>query len=257
MSGTSIHNGVPVIDRTFDLLDLLERSPDGLAASTLVDALGVPRSTVYRILNSLAARKIVRRTINGNYLLGQRLVSLAARVRSELATVDLAQIATPIMQKLSDETGEPNKLSVRDGDQANIIAATVATPNSSFAPAIASRYPLHAGAASKVIMAHMAADDLARHLSVPLIRYTPRTVTDPKRLSRELARVKKLGLATDHGEHNARVHAMAVPVFDVGGRFLAALSIPFLADRDDEFRGRVQQALKAAALEISRKIPRS
>jgi DNA-binding IclR family transcriptional regulator len=242
MTGTSIHNGVPVLDRTFDLLDLLERSPDGLAASTLVEELGVPRSTVYRILNSLTARK---------------LVSLAARVRSDVAAVDLAQIATPIMQRLSDETGEPNKLSVRDGDQANIIAATVATPNSSFAPTIASRYPLHAGAASKVIMAHMAADDLARHLSVPLIRYTPRTVTDPKRLARELARVRKLGFATDHGEHNARVHAMAVPVFDVGGRFLAALSIPFLADRDDEFRGRVQRALKTAAIEISRKIPRS
>ena len=257
MAETGIKNGVPVIDRTFDLLDLLERSPDGIGARDLVEALEVPRSTVYRILNSLTARKIVRRTISGNYVLGQRLVSLAARVRSDSVAVDLAQIATPIMQKLSAETGEPNKLSVRDGDQANIIAATVAAHEASFAPAIASRYPLHAGAASKVIMAHMSAEDLARHLSVPLVRYTPRTITDPKRLARELAQVRKLGIANDHGEHNARVHALAAPVFDAGGRFLAALSIPFLADRDDEFRNRLKNALTAAAREISRQVPRS
>lgn len=257
MAQASIKNGVPVIDRTFDLLDLLERSPDGVLARDLVEALDVPRSTVYRILNSLVARKIVRRTITGNYVLGQRLVSLAARVRSDPVAVDLAQIAIPIMQKLSAETGEPNKLSVRDGDQANIIAATVAAHEASFAPTIASRYPLHAGAASKVIMAHMSADDLARHLSVPLVRYTPRTITDPKRLAVELAQVRKLGFARDHGEHNARVHALAAPVFDAGGRFLAALSIPFLADRDDEFRARVKQALTAAAREISRQVPRS
>lgn len=257
MRQAGVKNGVPVIDRTFDLLDLLECSPDGMPARDLVDALDVPRSTVYRILNSLIARKIVRRTITGNYLLGQRLVSLAARVRNDPIAVDLAQIATPIMQRLSTETGEPTKLSVRDGDQANIIAATIAAPDSSFAPTIASRYPLHAGAASKVILAHMSAEDLARHLSVPLVRYTPRTITDPKRLALELTQVRKLGLAHDHGEHNARVHAMAAPVFDAGGRFLAALSIPFLADKDDAFRSRMRQALTAAAHEISRQVPRS
>src|SRR5690606_13838713 len=138
MEQTRIRNGVPVIDRTFDLLDALERAPDGLPAPALVEALAVPRSTVYRILNSLVARKIVRRTLDGNFVLGHRLISLAAHVRKDLQSVDLAQIATPVMQKVSDETGEPLKLSVRDGDQANVIAATIGIPNSTFAPALAS-----------------------------------------------------------------------------------------------------------------------
>lgn len=257
MGQSATRNGVPVIDRTLDLLDLLERSPDGLGARSLVDGLAVPRSTVYRILNSLIARRIVRRLSDGNYVLGQRLVSLAARVPNDVGAADLAQIALPIMQRLRDETGEPNKLSVRDGDQARVIATAVAGPISSFAPTIAARYPLHAGAASKMIMAYMAADDLARHLSVPLIRYTPRTVTEPKRLTRELAQARKLGFATDHGEHNASVHAIAVPVLDMGGRFLAALSVPFLAERDQAFRERLHRALAGAALEIGRRMPRS
>jgi DNA-binding IclR family transcriptional regulator len=257
MTQQRTRNGVPVIDRTFDLLDALEGAPDGLAAPALVEALGVPRSTVYRILNSLLARKVVRRAFDGNYVLGHRLVSLAAHVRKDLQRVDLAQIALPVMQKLSDASGEPLKLSVRDGDQANVIAATIGIPNSTFAPALASRYPLHAGAASKVIMAHMPAEELTHLLEAPFIRYTPRTIADPQHLAGELARVRKLGFANDHGEHNARVHAIAVPVFEAGGRFLAALSVPFLAERDEAFRIRMRQSLKAAASEIGRKMPRS
>ena len=257
MAQARTRNGVPVIDRTFDLLDALEGAPDGLAAPALVEALAVPRSTVYRILNSLLARKVVRRTFDGSYVLGHRLVSLAAHVRTEPQGADLAQIATPVMQRLSHASGEPLKLSVRDGDQANVIASTIGVPNSTFAPALASRYPLHAGAASKVIMAHMPAEELAHLLDAPFIRYTPRTIADPHRLAGELARVRKLGFANDHGEHNARVHAIAVPVFEAGGRFLAALSVPFLAERDEAFRIRMRQSLKAAAQEIGRKMPRS
>ncbi|MCX5570116.1 MULTISPECIES: IclR family transcriptional regulator [Kaistia] len=257
MAETRVRNGVPVIDRTFDLLDALEGAPEGLSAPALVEAMAVPRSTVYRILNSLLARKVVRRGFHGNFVLGNRLVSLAAHVRSDPRGVDLAQVATPIMQALSDETGEPLKLSVRDGDQANVIAATIGKPDSTFAPALASRYPLHAGAASKVIMAHMPAEDLALLLDAPFIRYTPRTIDDPKHLAAELARVRKRGFANDLGEHNGRVHAIAVPVFDTGGRFLAALSVPFLADRDDSFRLRMRQALAVAAQAIGRQMPAS
>jgi len=257
MAEARTKNGVPVIDRTFDLLDALERAPGGLSAPTLVEVLAVPRSTVYRILNSLLARKVVRRAFDGNFVLGHRLVALAAHVRNDVQSADLAQIATPVMQRLSDECGEPLKLSVRDGDQANVIAATIGTPSSTFAPALASRYPLHAGAASKVIMAHMPADELARLLEAPFIRYTPRTIAEPQRLTSELARVRKRGFANDLGEHNARVHAIAVPVFEAGGRFLAALSVPFLADKDDAFRLRMRQALTRVAQEIGRKMPRS
>ncbi|WEK52074.1 MAG: IclR family transcriptional regulator [Candidatus Kaistia colombiensis] len=257
MAQTQVRNGVPVIDRTFDLLDALEQTADGLSAPALVEVLAVPRSTVYRILNSLLARKIVRRGPHGNFVLGPRLVSLAAHARSDPHGFDLAQVATPIMQELSEDTGEPIKLSVRDGDQANVIAATIGTSSSTFAPALASRYPLHAGAASKVIMAHMSAGDLARLLEAPLVRYTPRTIDEPKQLAGELARVRKRGFANDLGEHNGRVHAIAVPVFDAGGRFLAALSVPFLADRDEAFRLRMRQALIAAARTIGSRLSAS
>jgi DNA-binding IclR family transcriptional regulator len=256
MRDETIKNGVPVLERTIDMLGVFERDPDGSSIRDLTRELGLPRSTVYRILNTLLAHKMVRRASNGSFSLGPRLVSLAARVKADASSYDLAEIATPIMQQLRDDTGEPTKLSVRDGDRAKVIVAVLGRHEYSPAPAIGTSYPLHAGAASKMIMAHMSAADLARHLSAGMTRYTPKTITDPDKLSADLAKIRKLNIAQDLGEHNASVHAIAAPVFDPSGKFLAALSIPFLADKDATFRERLRQGVARAAAAISGKIPR-
>ena len=139
---------------------------------------------------------------------------LAARVKADTGSYDLAEIAAPIAQQLRDELGEPTKLSVRDGDRAKVIVAVLGRHEYTPAPSIGTSYPLHAGAASKMIMAHMSPADLERHLSAPLIRYTPRTITDPEKLRADLAKARKQGFATDLGEHNLSVHAVAAPVLD-------------------------------------------
>lgn len=252
-----VRNGVPVLERTVEMLGVLEHEPDGVTIRQLSHGLGLPRSTAYRILNTLLAYKLVRRTSDGVFSLGPRLVSLAARVRTDATTYDLGEIAAPIMQQLRDDLGEPVKLSVRDGDRAKVIVARLGRHEYSPAPAIGTSFPLHAGAASKLILAYMAPADLERHLAAALIRYTPRTITDPDKLRAELARVRRQNFAQDLGEHNVTVHAVAAPVLDPAGRFLAALSIPFLADKDTLTRDQLRQGVMQAAAAISARIPRT
>ncbi len=249
-------NGVPVLERAIDMLAVLERASDGSTILSLTRELGLPRSTTYRILNTLLARKLVRRSSAGSFSLGPRLVSLAARVRSDSSSYDLAELATPLIQKMRDDLGEPAKLSVRDGDRAKVIVALLGRHEYSPAPATGTSYPLHAGAASKLILAHLPPADLERHLLEPLTRYTPRTITDPDKLRADLAKIRRQNFAQDQGEHNLTVHAMAAPVFDPAGRFLAALSVPFLADKDAATRERLRAGLISTAIAISEEIPR-
>jgi DNA-binding IclR family transcriptional regulator len=256
MREESVRNGVPVLERTIEMLGVFEREPDGATIRSLTHELDLPRSTVYRILNTLLAHRLVRRSADGVYSLGPRLTALAARVKSDVISYDLAEIATPVAQQLRDELGEPTKFSVRDGDRAKVIVAVLGRHEYSPAPAIGTSYPLHAGAASKMIMAHMSPADLDRHLGAPLIRYTPKTITDPDKLRADLAKIRKQGFAVEMGEHNSTVHAIAAPVFDPSGRFLGALSIPFLADKDAATRERLRLGVIHAAAAISAKIPR-
>lgn len=256
MREETVRNGVPVLERTIDMLAVLEREPDGASIRALTLELGLPRSTVYRILNTLLAHRLVRRSSDGVFSLGPRLTALAARVKTDVHSYDLAEIATPVAQQLRDDLGEPIKLSVRDGDRAKVIVALLGRHEYSPAPATGTSYPLHAGAASKMILAHMSPAELERHLSTPMTRYTPRTITDPHKLRADLARIKKLGIAEDLGEHNINVHAIAAPVFDHSGRFLGALSIPFLADKDAAARERMRHGLIHASAAITARIPK-
>lgn len=256
MPEESVRNGVPVLERTLEMLAVFERDPDGATIRGLMRELELPRSTVYRILNTLLAHRIVRRSSDGVFSLGPRLAALAARVKTDGSSYDLAEIAMPVAQQLRDELGEPTKLSVRDGDRAKVIVAVLGQHEYTPAPSIGTSYPLHAGAASKMIMAHMSPADLDRHLSAPLIRYTPKTITDPDKLRADLSKVRKQGFAMDMGEHNISVHALAAPVLDPTGRFLGALSIPFLADKDAATRERMRLAVIQAAATISARIPR-
>ena len=73
-------NGLPVIDRVGDMLDLLERRPGGMTIRDLSQSLALPRSSVYRSLNTLEAHGLVRRSPDGVYRLGPHLLVLAAQV---------------------------------------------------------------------------------------------------------------------------------------------------------------------------------
>jgi DNA-binding IclR family transcriptional regulator len=56
------------------------------------------------------------------------------------------------------------------------------------------------------------------------IHYTKNTITTPKLLQREIARVRKLGFGVDDEEEEMAMRCVAVPVFRAG-RFAAALSV--------------------------------
>src|SRR4051812_9193627 len=98
-------NGVPVLERMMEILSSLELQPQGESIRGLSEQLSVPRSTVYRILNTLHSHNIVQRRLDGSYVLGPRLLSLASKVRSGTA-FDLVAVAQADMKKLADISGE-------------------------------------------------------------------------------------------------------------------------------------------------------
>jgi DNA-binding IclR family transcriptional regulator len=247
--------GVPVLERMMEILSSLELQPAGETIRSLSDQLSVPRSTVYRILNTLHAHNVVQRRLDGTYVLGPRLLSLASKVRSE-ATFDLVALAQPIMKKLAETTGEANKLSVLDNQAVVVVASFAGQGQYALNPAVGQSFPLHAGAASKMLLAHLEAGAIDRFLAGPLPKYTPRTIIDPAKLSSELSKIRKQGWASDRGEHGGSVWAVAAPVTSPSGRMIAALSIPFLAaDKENEERGRLRDLVIEAAADISSRIP--
>jgi len=249
-SGAKKHT-IPIIDRMMDVLGELERYPAGRTIRELTESLLLPRTTVYRLLNSLQGHDVVRRDEDGAYHLGRRLLSLAAHTATRFGDAAIAAICQPYLEKLAAELGEGVKLSVLDNDGVVVIAAAQGRREYALTVAAGQRMPVHASAAGKLALAHLSDDAIDDWLSRPLPAYTAKTLSNAKQLRTELANIKRRGWAYDKGETAPSILAYAAPVIAEDGRVAAVVSVPFLAGTNATQMDKVKSAAVRAARAMS------
>jgi IclR family KDG regulon transcriptional repressor len=217
------------IDRALQMLLQFSKERPEWSTSELAQALGLHRSIVYRMLKTLERRGFVTKAErHGHFALGLRLVELGNVV---LGTMDLRQIADPIMIRLVKETGESVILSVVSGDEC-VCIGKVDSPNPIRAVLnIGDRSPLHAGSTGKSLLAHLSTERIDELIAKGLKRATPHTVTDPLQLRADLEKIRRQGWAFSASELTPDVAAIAVPLRDSNGTVVASLSTAGLALR--------------------------
>jgi IclR family KDG regulon transcriptional repressor len=230
---------MPEISKTADqTLLVLEavalRGP--VTATELARSLKLARTIVNRSLATLKRRGYVRRVAAG-YLPGVALLNIAERV-----SPDLLVPARPLLAKLAAEFGETFMLNVPDGGDAVQIAQVVGDKHFVRVELTRGfRHPLVQGASGRAILAYL--DD---PLQEKLVAATQR----PAELRRELAKVRKLGVATSHDELSAGVWGMSVPVRSAG-EVLASIGVVVPIARSGELP-RFLPAMKRAAQALAR-----
>jgi DNA-binding IclR family transcriptional regulator len=227
------------------LLDVLAASDSPLGVNELARRIGVNASTASRLLATLAQAGVVARVEGGPYRLGLRLVTLSDRV---LAGLDVRGLARPLLAQLVTDTGETATLSL-PGEEEAITVDFVPSPSSVVSMARVGRPSVsHATAAGKVMLAYTQAATPS-----PLRGFTERTITDPGRLSRELAVVRERGWAEAVGEREPDLAALAAPAFERGGRLAAILGIQGPVSRlPAAARRSLREPLLGAAAQLTR-----
>jgi len=190
-----------------------------LGVTELAATLSVHKSTASRLAATLAARGFLERPAGSEtFRLGPELARLGLLA---LASRDLLELARPSMERLAADTGETVNLAVLDGDEAVNVAQADGRHIVGIGAWAGRRTPLHCTANGKVLVAFSE----RRALPVTLERFTRRTIVDPTALERELDRVRQRRYATNVGELEQGLHAVAVPVRNAAGLCVAALSV--------------------------------
>jgi IclR family KDG regulon transcriptional repressor len=222
------------------------------AALALSKKLGLHPSTTTRLLKVLKKHGFVEQDPETKkYSLGRSNLFLAQAVIGSLQT-DLVSIARPFIDNLRDRINESVGLEVWVGD-ATILAYVAPGPQLlKISATLGARIPLHVAAGARAIMAHLPAEVVDDLLDGELRRFTPKTITDPKAIKRELQEIKRKGISLEQGELDEDVHIMAAPVFDHRKRPVAAVAIGVPAYRmKTHMRGKTASLLKEAAAQIS------
>jgi IclR family acetate operon transcriptional repressor len=218
-------SGVQSVERAIAVLKSfsLERVERGVGE--LSQELGLHKSTVSRLMKTLEQGGLLARNPETKrYRLGIDLIGLAAQVVSHM---DAREVARPVLRKLAEECQESVNLAVLDAGQVvNLEQFVPRTRQIKNIGRVGRRMCPHCTAAGKVLLAHLAPDDLDRILAdYQLERFTPQTIVSPDLLRRELAEARRQGYAIAQEELEEGLNALAAPVYDHRGRVVAAASV--------------------------------
>ncbi len=241
--------------RAIDILGLLEEN-GSLSVAEISDLLAFPRSTTYKYLAVMRERRRVDYDQSlEKYKLGMKLFEFGNAVRSRLA---IDRIAHPYMEELSNLLGETVGLTVLDRN--DVVYVEKVEPESSETVVFLSRkvirFPLHAGAASKILLAHLDDEKIETYLKTQkLAKYTGKTIVDPDKLRREVKAIRKAGYAFSEEEIDVGVRALAAPIFDHEGKIAAGLVVFGPTQRiDDQKKEKILKSMLECSKEISKRI---
>jgi DNA-binding IclR family transcriptional regulator len=215
--------GIQSVERAVAVLKLFGEDEPELGVTELARRLRLHKSTVSRLLSTLEAGGFVQQDPrNGRYRLGLQLAALAGLA---LTQYELRDVARPLLQELAVHSGETTTISVLDGEWAVNIDQVLAPNPVKHLGWIGRRLPLHCTAAGRPLLAFQAPAVVERVLSKPLVRYTPRTITNPMLLRRELERIRQLGYAIAQEEYEAELSAVGAVVRDHRGEAAASITV--------------------------------
>lgn len=202
-------SGVGVIDKSMRILAALELGPASLAE--LTDATGFTRATTHRLASALAVHGLVRRLDDARFALGFRLMELGQTIAS---AIPIAEMAQPVLQELTRETGESSQLYLSDGEERVCVAVAESTHGLRTIVPVGRRLTMALGSAGRVLDGTTGPD----------------------------------GFIGSVEEREAGVASVSAPVIDERGRVAAAISVSGPLDRlTDDPAARYGHAVKRAA----------
>jgi len=199
---TSAGNGVRPVKsavHTMAVLEYLASLDDEPARlRDIGDAVGIPRSSLYALLRTLADRGWVRRDASGTlYAIGIRALMAGT---SYIDSDPYLRAAMPWLDELNAELDETVHYGRLDGADVVYLATKESSQYTRDVNRVGRRLPASVTAMGKAILAERL-DRLDEHLTTPLPRLTERSITDRDALVRELEATRERGHSFDNEEN--------------------------------------------------------
>lgn len=223
-SSSSKDPQIPTNLRLLLILEEVARLGVAVKPAQLVEAMGLPKPTLHRLLQTAEAEGFLQRDLDGrSYGPGPRLRALAVNTMSSehLRTARLA-----ILRRVAEEIGETCNLATADREGMTYLDRVETKWPLRIQLPIGTQVPFHCTASGKMYLSSLRPATLKGVLSArPLEAQTEKTITSTEALQAELKATRARGYSTDDEEFMIGMAAIAVPVLDPQDRLLATLSV--------------------------------
>lgn len=218
---------MPALRRGLAVLRLLASRPGPVSAAAVARDLGLPRSTTYHLLGELTeAGFVTHLPEERRYGLGVAAFELGS---AYLRHDPLERLARPLLRRLVDRLDKTAHLGVLHGAEALYLVREQPRQRQSLVSDVGVRLPAHLPASGRAMLAHLPAAQVRALFpgARSFVDRTGRGPADLPALRRLLAAGRRRGWAVEDGYVTAGFASVAAPVFDHGGRPIAAISVTF------------------------------
>jgi len=215
---------VQTLERSLDVLEVLADTEEPLGVTEIGNRIGLHKSTVHRILQTLCLRGYVEKEKNSErYQLGIKVVELGIRFFNNL---EIRNVAAPMLEELAKSLDEVVHLVLPDDGEVVYIDKRESSHIVSTYSRVGRRAPMHCTAVGKALLSTMTEEEVLSILKQKgMSNYTPNTLTEPVKLLKELERIRNSRIAIDYEEYEIGIICLGTPVFDFSGRGVGAISV--------------------------------
>lgn len=199
-------------ERAIDILLLFTDDKPFWTANEIAMHFGMPKSTVYRYVNSLRSYALIDEDGQGGFRLGPRIFPLA---RTAKASMSIVHVATPYLRELAERFGEMVVLQQRIGFDILPLERMQTPQRVTLASTRSHLLPWPATGSAKLLLAYAPAseqEEIFRTLHP--IGYTGKTLQSKAALKVALEQIRRQGYAVTDEERDEGVWGVAAPVFD-------------------------------------------
>ena len=234
-------------ERTLDILLAFLREGRQFGISDLSRTVHLPKATVHRLVSVLAGRGFLARDPGtARYRVGLAAFRLGTLF---LDQTHVRAAALPVIRELASVTGETVNLNVVIDGRRVCIEKAESTHDIRHAVELGRPMPLYAGASGKLLLAYLPEAEISAIVAAGLPRLTERTPVQRDKLLRQLAEIRRRGVAVSSDERVAGASSVSAPIRDGIGRVVAGLTISgptyrFTPERVREFITLVQDGAR-------------
>ncbi|GAA5104480.1 glyoxylate bypass operon transcriptional repressor IclR [Orbus sasakiae] len=222
----STAGAVQSLTRGLIVLEKISENKGGVALTDLALQVGLPNSTLHRLLITLQQQGFVTQKGDlGHWYIDAKAFTVGSAFFSSR---DLVSSVYPILSKLMAQVGETVNLLVFEQSSLNavIISQVQCTELMRMVAPIGSSLPLHASGGGKALLATFTDDDVKSIIkSKGLKKYTDYTIITQQGLLDELSKIRQQGYSADLEEQVLGLHCVSAAFYDENGRAIGAISI--------------------------------
>jgi IclR family acetate operon transcriptional repressor len=212
-----MQDSVRAVDRALEILLAFTPRDYELTVAELLKRVDLSRPTLYRLLYTLEQNRfLVSSGDPQRFRLGPAVAQLA---HVWTASLDIGEVAQPMMRRVREATGETVALFVPEGMFRLCVAELESPQPLSFKRGVGYREKLILGASGRAILAH------TEHTAKDLKVYAKGLDVDLAKFPDELARIRERGFAVSKDELLQGAVAVAAPFFDGAARVAGSIAI--------------------------------